>query len=199
MKTGKLAASLVAGVVLSGSASVAFAQSGYAGISLGQAEVKDFCDGLAGLDCDDTALTGRIYAGGFFDKYLAFEGGYRYIDDTSVSGAVPGVISAGVDVSYHMFDSSLLIFTPEFGPVRLFVKAGAQLWRQNGKATITDGTTSLSGSDHEAGLSFRAGAGATVDITESFGVRLEWDYLQNIGDDLKSDIHVFSAGPEFRF
>lgn len=190
MKTGKFAVALVAGAVLSGSASVAFAQTGYAGISLGQAEVKDFCDNIT-FSCDDTAGTGRIYAGAFFDQYLAFEGGYRYIDDVTMSDA-----TASLDVSYHMFDSSLVIYTPRLGPAQLFVKAGAQFWQQD---------LSLSGgfSEKERGVAFRTGAGATIDITERFAVRLEWDYLQNVGDDafdnLKSDIHVFSAGPEFRF
>ncbi|HBM49495.1 MAG TPA: hypothetical protein DD385_05030 [Marinobacter sp.] len=206
MKTGKLMASLVAGVALSGSASVALAQQGYAGISLGQAEVKDFCDGLSGLsgvDCDDTALSGRLYAGGFFDEYLAFEAGYRYIDETSVEASESGVASLGFDASYHMFDSSLLIFTPEFGPVRLFAKAGLQFWRQDMDAQLTLGSDGIKGSEHESGLAFRTGAGATIDFTESFGLRLEWDYLQNVGDDvldnLESDIHIFSVGPEFRF
>jgi len=206
MKTGKLMASLVAGVALSGSASMALAQQGYAGISLGQAEVKDFCDGLSGLsgvDCDDTALSGRLYAGGFFDKYLAFEAGYRYIDETSAEGAIPDVVSAGIDASYHMFDSSLLVFTPEFGPVRLFAKAGLQFWRQDVDAKLTVLSEGFNGSEQESGLAFRTGAGATIDFTESFGLRLEWDYLQNVGDDvidnLESDIHIFSVGPEFRF
>jgi opacity protein-like surface antigen len=177
-------------------ASTAAAQGGYAGISGGQAEVSDFCDDVI-IECDDSALTGRIYAGGFFDKYLAFEGGYRFVDDTTIEDN-----TGSIDVGYHMFDGSLLVFTPELGPVRLFAKVGAQFWRQDLSVSI-NGLGSAS--EDESGVSLRTGAGATIDITDSFGLRLEWDYLQDIGDDssgiqnLKSDVHVFSAGPEFRF
>lgn len=185
------------GSALFGFATTTAAQGGYAGLSIGQAEVKDFCDNIT-LDCDDSVMTGRFYAGGFFDTYLAFEGGYRYVDKTTVKHSV-----GSIDINYHMFDSSLLIFTPDFGPVRLFAKVGAQYWMQEGRVSIA-GLGSASGD--ESGISLRTGAGATVDITDSLGLRLEWDYLQNVGDDsdgapqnLKSDMHVFSIGPELRF
>lgn len=177
-------------------ATTAVAQGGYAGVAAGQAEVSDFCDDVI-IDCDDSALTGRIYAGGFFDKYLAFEGGYRFVDDTTIADN-----TGSIEVGYHMFDGSLLVFTPDLGPVRLFAKLGAQFWRQDLSLSI-NGLGSAS--EEESGVSLRTGAGATIDITDSFGFRLEWDYLQDIGDDssgiqnLKSDVHVFSAGPEFRF
>ena len=196
LKAGKVASLVFAGGSLLALAGTAAAQGGYAGISVGQAQVSDFCDDVV-IECDDTALTGRIYAGGFFDKYLAFEGGYRYTDDTTIEDN-----TGSMDVGYHMFDGSLLVFTPEFGPVRQFAKVGAQFWRQDGSVTI-NGLGSVS--DKENGVSLRTGAGATIDITDSFGLRLEWDYLQDIGDDssgvqnLKSDVHIFSAGPEFRF
>jgi OOP family OmpA-OmpF porin len=196
LKAGKALSLVFAGGSLLALAGTAAAQGAYAGISVGQAEVSDYCDGVS-IECDDSALTGRIYAGGFFDEYLAFEGGYRFVDDTTIENN-----TASIDVGYHMFDGSLLVFTPALGPVRLFAKVGAQYWRQEGKFTI-NGVGSAS--DEESGVSVRTGAGATIDITDTFGVRLEWDYLTDIGDDssslqnLKSDVHVFSAGPEFRF
>lgn len=196
LKAGKALSLVFAGGSLLALAGTAAAQGAYAGISVGQAEVSDYCDGVS-IECDDSPLTGRIYAGGFFDEYLAFEGGYRYTDDTTIEDS-----AGSIDVGYHMFDGSLLVFTPSMGPVRLFAKVGAQYWRQDLSVSI-NGLGSAS--DEESGVSLRTGAGATIDITESFGLRLEWDYLQDIGDDssgiqnLKSDIHVFSAGPEFRF
>lgn len=189
----------VAGVFFSASGNTV-AQEVYAGLSLGQAEVKDFCEDL-GSGCDDTATTGRIYGGGFLDEQLAFEGGYRYIDEVSASASIPGV-SAYIDSSYHMFDGSLLIFTPRLGVFRLFAKAGVQLWQQDVSASLT-GVGSAS--ESERGMSFRAGVGIKADITDSWGLRVEWDYLQDIGENIgdvenfESDIHVFSAGPEYRF
>ncbi|SNB58296.1 OmpA-like transmembrane domain-containing protein [Marinobacter sp. es.042] len=196
LKAGKAVSLVFVGSSIFAFAGMAAAQGGYAGISAGQAEVSDFCDDVI-IECDDSALTGRIYAGGFFDKYLAFEGGYRFVDDTTIEDN-----TGSINVGYHMFDGSLLVFTPELGPVRLFAKLGAQFWRQDLSVSI-NGLGSAS--EEESGVSLRTGAGATIDITDSFGLRLEWDYLQDIGDDssgiqnLKSDVHVFSAGPEFRF
>jgi len=192
LKAGKALSLVFAGGSLLALAGTAAAQGAYAGISVGQAEVSDYCDGVS-IECDDSVLTGRIYAGGFFDEYLAFEGGYRFVDDTTI-----GNNTASIDVGYHMFDGSLLVFTPNLGPVRLFAKVGAQYWRQ-GFGGVVDAL------DDESGVSFRTGAGATINVTDAFSFRLEWDYLQDVGDDsiglqnLKSDVHVFSAGPEFRF
>ncbi|MFN2359962.1 MAG: outer membrane beta-barrel protein [Marinobacter sp.] len=196
---GVLSCVLFAGVSFGISGNVA-AQDVYAGVSVGQAEAKDFCEDL-GSGCDDTATTGRLYGGGFLDEQLAFEGGYRYIDDVSASASVPGM-SASVEASYHMFDGSLLAFTPKLGIFRLFAKAGVQFWQQDVDAAFTGLDNA---SESERGISFRTGLGIKADVNESFALRLEWDYLQNIGDNIgdfensESDIHVFSAGPEFRF
>lgn len=192
---------VLAGGFMAGIAGAASAEDMvYVGLSGGVAEVKDFCDDIDS-GCDDEATTIRVYAGGFIDKYLAFEGGYRFVDDVTMEASVPGM-SARLDMGYHMFDGSLLVFTPNLGPVRLFAKVGGQFWRQDISASVTG---LGSASDDEQGFSLRTGVGATVDITESFGLRVEYDYLQSIGEDVadienfKSDIHVISAGPEFRF
>lgn len=201
----------VAFCVFAGGASSVVADQQFAAFTLGQAEAKSFCDGLSGVGatCDDKAITGRLSAGGFFDKYLAFEGGYRYIDDTSFGGRgfVNGnAVSASMDVRYHMFDGSLLVFTPDMGPVRLFAKVGAQFWYQKLDGAITVNGSKFSGSDSESGIGFRTGIGAVVEFSQNFAVRAEWDYLSNVGDDmdsvfsnLESDMHIFSIGPEIRF
>lgn len=196
LRAGKAISWVVVGGSMLIGAGTAAAQGAYAGISVGQAAVSDFCDDVP-FECDDSVVAGRIYAGGFFDRYLAFEGGYRYVDDTTISADI-----LSIDAGYHMFDGSLMAFTPEFGPVRLFAKVGAQFWRQDLHVSLT-GVGSAS--EDESGVNLRTGAGATIAITDSLRLRLEWDYLQDIGDDssglqnLKSDMNVFSAGPEFRF
>ena len=189
LKAAKFASYVVASCVLAGFSGVTHADEfQYGGISLGQAESKDFCDDISGpgMSCDDNALTGRIYGGAVFDKYMAFEGGYRYIDDMSIGAA---------DVSYHMFDGSLLLFVPDLGPVRFFGKVGAQFWQQDFGGTA-------SSIDSERGVSLRTGLGAVIDITDNVGLRAEWDYLKSVGEghsNLKSDMHIFSVGPELRF
>lgn len=200
LKANRVLSCVFVAGVFSGVSGNAAAEYVYAGFSLGQAEVKDFCEDL-GSGCDDTSTTGRLYGGGFLDEQLAFEGGYRYIDDVSASASIPGM-SASIDASYHMFDGSLLVFTPRFGMFQLFAKAGVQFWQQDVSASLTGFG---SASDSERGISFRTGVGLKAEITKSLGLRLEWDYLRNVGDNIgdvenfESDIHVFSAGPEYRF
>lgn len=201
----------VAFCVFAGGASSVAADQQYAVFTLGQSEAKDFCDDLSGsgATCDDNAITGRLAAGGFFDTHLAFEGGYRYIDGISSNGSVVtngNAAPASIDVSYQMFDGSLLMFTPDMGPVRLFAKVGAQFWYQKLDDSITVNGSKISGSDSEMGIGFRTGIGAVVEFSQNFAVRAEWDYLNNVGDNmdsgfsnLQSDMHIFSIGPEVRF
>lgn len=205
-KVATHAIAVAGGLVLAASSFGAAAEGAYAGLSLGQADVSDFCDDLSGLSCDDTPFTGRIYAGGFFDTYLAFEGGYRYVDGATVDAAVAGFGSASIESSYHMFDGSVVAFTPAVGPMRLFLKVGAQAWRQELDVSLNTAALSGSASDSETGISLRTGVGARFDLTEQFSIRVAYDYLQDVGDDfglgvqnLESDMHIFSAGPEIRF
>lgn len=206
LKTGKLWSLAVVASTFIGLSGPSNAADRYAGLSAGQATVKDFCDGLSGDLCDDKAWTGRLYAGGFFDKYLAFEGGYRYVADSSIEISDPTLGQLALDASYHMFDGSLLVFTPEYSNVRLFLKVGAQYWRQTLDASVSTAGFSGSDSDTSNGVSLRTGVGATLGITERFGVRVAWDYIKDVGDNrgtdlknFKSDMQVFSIGPEIRF
>lgn len=205
-KTAAHALALAGGLAFAMSSLGAAAEGVYAGVSLGQADVSDFCDDLSGVSCDDTPFTGRIYAGGFFDTYLAFEGGYRYVDKATVEATVAGFGSASIDSSYHMFDGSVVAFTPAVGPMRLFLKVGAQVWRQELDVSLSTVALSGSASESENGVSLRTGVGARFDLTDRFSIRVEYDYLQDVGDDfglgaqnLESDMHIFSAGPEIRF
>ncbi len=54
----------------------------------------------------------------------------------------------------------------------------------------------------DSGVSLRTGLGALMRITDMVRLRVEWDYLVDVGDDNEygeSDIHIFSIGPEFHF
>lgn len=197
MLKAKVSSFVVAGSLLLGVAGSASADETYAGLSLGHTEVDEFCEG-AGSGCDDSALSLRVYGGGFIDKNLAFEGGYSYIDDVSGSIELSGLGTFSADLSHHTFDGSLLVFTPGLGPVRLFAKAGVLFWQQDLEARLSGFG---SASDTERGVAFRTGVGATVEVVESLRLRLEWDLLMDVGDDdsFESDIHVVSAGPELVF
>ncbi|HEU5282508.1 MAG TPA: outer membrane beta-barrel protein, partial [Burkholderiales bacterium] len=72
---------IVAGLLLTAGPAPAFAQDEagfYVGGGIGQSELKDACDGdgLTVTDCDDTDTAWKLFAGYWFNKYFAVEGGY---------------------------------------------------------------------------------------------------------------------------
>ena len=175
---------------------------GYLGFSLGQATVEDFCDDTPdGFSCEESALTGRVYAGSHLNEFIDLEIGYRYIDDVGISASING-ISAKVDINVHTLDTTLQFGLPAEGPFRIFSKVGLLLWKLNAEASASDGITSFSESDDDSGVALRTGLGVSYDISDKVTIRGDWDYLVDVGDEDEmgeADIHIFSVGPQFRF
>ena len=177
------------------------AESGYFGLSLGEAEVTDLCE--SNYDCDDKAMTGRIYGGVQFNGFAGVEFGYRYIDEVSASlyeyDSGWGY-SYGAEITGHFVDTTALFSLPETGPVQVVAKAGVMLWLLDYDFEVNSSYYNETISENESGLGLRTGLGARFNLSDSFSLRADWDYLVNAGDDLMdSDIHIFSAGPEIRF
>lgn len=196
MRATPLLAALAAFLWTQAPAHAAGSPGGYAGFSVGQAEVEDLCDG--GLEsCDDDALTGRIYGGVQFNGYTSVEFGYRYMDEVELS-------DSGVSASFkgHFVDTTLQLGIPESGPFRIFAKAGLLLWYVDYEVSASNGWISASVDDSDTGVALRTGLGMSYAFTDNFRLRADWDLLVDVGDDDETgeaDINIFSIGPEFRF
>jgi len=200
MKVKPLLAALAAVLWVQAPAHAAGSPGGYAGLSVGQAGVDDFCDG-DWESCDDDALTARIYGGVEFNGYTSVEFGYRYMDDVEFSGTFLGVGVSGSG-NAHFVDSTLQLGIPESGPFRIFAKAGLLLWYVDYEVSASNGWISASVDDSDTGVALRTGLGMSYAFTDSFRLRADWDLLVDVGDEDEfgeADINLLSIGPEFRF
>ncbi|MCG7199742.1 outer membrane beta-barrel protein [Marinobacter pelagius] len=202
MKTRTLFAAIaVSSIWVSNAQAVEF-YPGYFGLSVGQAEVDDFCSGAEISSCDDSAVTARLYGGSEYIGFANFEFGYRYLDEVSASGTVEGLGFASAEVEGHFFDATLQLGMPRAGRFKVFAKAGAMFWQLNYEATAQTSGGNLRFSDDDTGVALRTGLGASFNVSENFRVRADWDFLMDVGDEDEtgeSDINVFSIGPEFLF
>ncbi|WP_372985568.1 outer membrane beta-barrel protein [Marinobacter sp.] len=202
MKTRTLLLGITAGFIYASGAQAVEFYPGYFGISVGQAEVDDFCSGAEISSCDDSSVTGRIYGGTEYIGFANFEFGYRYIDEVSASGTVEGLGFASAEVDGHFFDATLQLGMPRTGRFKVFAKAGAMFWQLNYEATAQTIAGNLRFSDDDTGVSLRTGLGASFNVSDNFRVRADWDFLMDVGDEDETgefDINVFSIGPEFLF
>lgn len=196
MKTRKLLIAATTLLAFAGQTHATDGGAGYFGLSFGQAQVKDWCDGSPD-SCDDTAFTARVYGGRQLNDFVGMELGYRYMDDVDASGVVWGV-PVDVEANGHFADATLQFGMPGKGPFQVFAKAGAMYWLFDYTAQAP--SFGVSESDDEDGLALRTGIGARYDLNDEVSLRADWDYLVDVGDDIgESDIHVFSFGPEVRF
>lgn len=195
-----LAASVVAAGLL-GASSVATAQdpSGrmYAGISLGQAELKGFCNDVQGIaasvagtvsSCDEKDSMFKFFLGYRVNRNFAIEGSYIDYGDASATGQSFGVpFSVSADAT--AFGVAALGIIPLGDRFSLFGKFG--LLFTDGGASASGAGGSFSDSASETGL--HLGVGAMFDITQNFGIRAEWER----NDELEVD--TMSIGLQVRF
>lgn len=200
MKLNKLILACVITAVSTSAAQAMEPKRAYAGLTLGQATVDDFCGG-GEASCDDSAVTFRIHGGTELNDFANLEFGYRYIDEVEASGFFDG-IGVAASVSGHFVDTTLQLGLPETGPFKVFTKAGLMLWRLNYEVAASNGFQSFSASDDDTGVALRTGLGASYEVSDKIRVRADWDLLLNVGDDDElgeADINIFSVGPEFLF
>ncbi len=200
MKPNKLLLALTVAAIAAPVAQAAEPKQGYAGITVGQATVDDFCGG-GESSCDDSAISFRVHGGTELNDFVNLELGYRYIDEVEASGFINGIAVAAA-VNGHFVDTTLQLGMPETGPFKVFAKAGLMLWRLNYDVAASNGFQTFSASDDDSGVALRTGLGASYEVSEKVRVRADWDLLLNVGDDDElgeADINVFSVGPEFLF
>jgi OOP family OmpA-OmpF porin len=150
----------------------------YIGGSIGQAEFKDGCSGVAGCDEKDTAW--RILGGYQFNRHFAAELGYYDLGEASApSGAIEGTIWEAVGIgSFPIFDK-----------LSVYGKLGLYRGELEGPAV------------KETNEDLTYGVGLQYDFLRNLGVRGEWQRYSKMGGGalVETDVDVLSVGVIYRF
>jgi OOP family OmpA-OmpF porin len=192
-------AALLISLVLVTVSQVAQAQDTYVALSVGQAQVRNACEGFPG-SCDDKATGFKAFVGYNFSPNIGAEIGYVDFGKISASG-----LGVTLDAKSYALGASVVGNLP-FDAFSLFGKAGG--YYSNTKLDASGPRGSLSGS----GSKFvpELGIGARYSFSKQFAVRVEFERFFGIGDfDVsgsagtahldKGDVDMLSAGIEFHF
>ncbi|MDX1589462.1 MAG: outer membrane beta-barrel protein [Oleiphilaceae bacterium] len=158
----------------------------YVGISGGQSELDEACDGVSG-DCDDTNTFYRIYSGARLLPNFGTEVGYTH-NRRFGSLTTQRVRPKALDVVGNAF-------LPLGENVDLYAKAGAFLWRARVE-------TPSGNSRSEDGVDFKTGVGLRLGFGHSISVRFDFDYIPDFGSSelgVETDLTYISGGLQFGF
>jgi OmpA-OmpF porin, OOP family len=190
------AVALAAALLFSGQA---YSQAGdrgwYLGGSIGQAELKDWCEGVT-VSCDKKDNTWRLFGGYQINPHFAVELGYADLGGTTISG---GAVSASADTT--AWDLVGIAGIP-FGRFSAYGKLGAYRGKLDASSTVAAFGFSSTGSASESTTDVTYGLGVKFDITRSFSVRGEWQRYLNFGGNKvggETDVDVFNLGLMVRF
>jgi OmpA-OmpF porin, OOP family len=161
----------------------------YAGASIGQSYVKEWCEGApAGVNCDDNDTAWKVFGGYQFHPNFAVELGYTDLGSASLSsGTVRGTVESSA------FELVGVGSFPVGGRLALYGKLGFYRGEISGRVTAGSSTRFA---DSDEGTEITFGLGARIDFNHNFAARLEW---QKYNDFSGSDIDVLSVGLLYRF
>lgn len=150
----------------------------YIGGTIGQAEYKDGCSGVAGCDEKDTAW--RILGGYQFNRYFAAELGYHNLGEASApAGAIEGTAWELVGIAAYPLANQFSVY---------------------GKLGVYRGELEGPGAD-ETNSDLTYGVGLQYDFLKNVGVRGEWQRYSKMGGGaiVETDVDVLSIGVVYRF
>ena len=164
----------------------------YAGLSLGQAKVNDFCDGFTGVSCDDSDTALKVFGGAKLNKNFAFEASYVDMGEFIVTD---GIDTFTAEITGFNFSAVGII--PASDSVDIFGKVGMLFWdlKLALSGTFTD---SLS----EDGNDISFGFGANFDVNDTYAIRAEFEKFNSIGKESttgESSVALLSLGAVFKF
>ena len=169
----------IAALAFAGSAAAQVSlSSAYVGGTIGQAELKDACSGVAGCDEKDTAW--RILGGYQFNRHFAAELGYHNLGEASAPGATLEA-SAWELVAVGSY--------PIVNQLSVYGKLGVYRGELEGPAA------------EETNTDLTYGVGLQYDVLKNVGVRGEWQRYNKMGggDIRETDVDVLSVGVIYRF
>jgi OOP family OmpA-OmpF porin len=199
-----LASSLLVAAAPAGAADRGF----YAGAGLGQmnTEVDDVLSLNYDFDEDDVGF--KAFGGYRFFPWLSVEAAYLDGGNPSIRetrGAE--TLKLGIDV--WSLVASAVFALPVGERFELFVKPGIAYWDAETSLGFSSPTFSDSFREDDSGSAFFLGAGAGFDVTDNFGLRLEYEWFEvapewdsdndEFVDELDANAGFFSASFLFRF
>jgi OOP family OmpA-OmpF porin len=168
----------IAAFAFAGGAAAQSLSSVYVGGTLGQAELKDACSGLANCDEKDTAW--RILGGYQFNRYFAAELGYHNLGEASAPGATLEASAWElVGIGAYPIVNQLSVY---------------------GKLGVYRGELEGPGAE-ETNTDLTYGVGLQYDVLKNVGVRGEWQRYNKMGGGalVETDVDVLSVGVVYRF
>ena len=183
----KAISAIAMGVALVGAPSLAQAQAAddkgiYIGGSVGQMEADGNCP--AGFACDLKDTGWKLFAGYRFNRNLAIEGTFAKFGEVTVTS---GATTATGEL--ESFGAAVVGILPLGERFELFGKAGIVQTDQNFRVS-GPGVVASIGND---GTEFHFGVGATFKLTKNFGIRAEWERLND------SEVNFMSVGVQYKF
>lgn len=167
----------------------------YVGVSAGQSNFNDACDGLDTIgfvgSCDDDDTGWKIFGGYNFNQNFGVEAAWVDLGEATANGTI-GAAAATANVEVDGFNISAVGRVPLGEQFSLFGKLGLYVWDASASATVA--TTSVFLDNDGTDISF--GAGGQYDFSKNFGVRAEWERFSNVADD---DVDLFTVGIAVKF
>ena len=198
MKTIYLAAVMASALSLSAPATAGFFDltlAPFIGASVGQASYDMTCP--AGSTCDDTDTAWKIYGGLEVNEYISMEAGYVNLGKFEASGTTEdGPVSATAEV--HGMRIQVIgsyAINPSFS---LIGRGGMNILNLEKNGTIAAPTNNVGDTD----VAWSLGLGAQFNLSESVGLRAEWERYFKVGDEDTTgemDIDLISASIVYTF
>lgn len=204
----KLLIPAIASMLLAAPALMAANAGAYIGASIGPSKTKDgpdvsefdaylLANGVtATSSTDDTDNAWKLFGGYKFNRYFTIEGSYADLGKFSINSTLAtGTHETTIELQAVAIAAvAILPLTYNF---ELFGKAGGQYWDADHSSTpLGEGSRSDQSSDVMFGL------GAGYNLNDNFGLRVEWELYNDIGEHVsldKSDVEMWSAGLQYNF
>ena len=199
-----LASSLLIAAFPAGAADRGF----YAGAGLGQMNTE--VDDVLGLnyDFDEDDVGFKVFGGYRFFPWLSVEGAYLDGGNPSIRES-RGDETLRLEMDVWSLVASALFTLPVGERFELFIKPGVAYWDAETSLGFSSPAFSDSFRESDSGSAFFLGAGAGFDVTDNFGLRLEYEWFEvapewdsdreEFVDELDANAGFFSASFLFRF
>lgn len=156
---------------------------------------------------DETDTGKKVFGGYRINRHFAVEGQYadfgKFKSSFSASKSSQKALSTG-EFNATGLSVSMMGILPIGSKVSLFGKVGTLYWNATTSYTYVDNITpeSFNGSDDATGVSTLFGAGINVKMTKKLSVRVEYERVNDVGDEYvtgKTNVSLTSANLVFNF